>query len=498
MELTSEIKSMQSHGWYVYPNSITFSGKHSFFIAKKGMDKHLFVTGDNGITGLIGEKLHIDAYCFFRCPLNHINACWIRREFDFTNPVALGKRGKSLGLGDRLGLATPGHIRAVKKQGFQVILAQQSMRELTLMDRNYSAVLDDVTWAVFQEGWRLGYGADGDHLKESDEVQAALNKGFTMITVDCSNYIDNGISGLGSQEVFDRFSVLPSEIKDYFCEKYLGKSFQVPDDLTNLSIDYNTLELAVIVLTYYQLLQFITELYEKTIKSYDRAVDLEVSLDETLTATSLKAHFLIAREMVDRGIPITGIAPRFCGEFQKGIEYKGDIEEFAEELREHTAIADYFGYKISVHSGSDKFSILNIIGRKSKGNFHLKTSGTSYLEAIRLIALREPAFYTQIHSFALANLEQARQYYHIDGNPVNVKPINLINPNDYSAYLDQPDMRQILHINYGNIFRATDDQGKDLFRTKIFNLLRQHEEEHLDLIARHIGKHISLLTGSDL
>jgi hypothetical protein len=81
------------------------------------------------------------------------------------------------------GLSTPGHLRLIK--GFKVrpVLAQQSIRELNLTGRNYPEVLADVVWAVFQEDYQVGFGADGDHLKTFEDIKMALNCGFTLLRI---------------------------------------------------------------------------------------------------------------------------------------------------------------------------------------------------------------------------------------------------------------------------------------------------------------------------
>ena len=100
-------------------------------------------------------------------------------------------------LGARLGLASAGHIRLVKNYQFRPVLAQQSTRELNLTGRNYGGVLADVVWAVFQEDYQAGYGADhfGDEVKD-----LRLDYGFTMGTLDCSEYINNLSQPIGGIE----------------------------------------------------------------------------------------------------------------------------------------------------------------------------------------------------------------------------------------------------------------------------------------------------------
>ena len=95
-----------------------------------------------------------------------------------------------------------------------------------------------------------------------------------------------------------------------------------------------------------------------------RGAEIEVSVDETETPTSPAEHLFIGLELQRRGVNAVSVAPRFCGEFEKGIDYKGDLKLFESTLRQHVAIAQCCGpYKISVHSGSDKFKVYPILGR---------------------------------------------------------------------------------------------------------------------------------------
>ena len=154
-------------------------------------------------------------------------------------------------------------------------------------------------------------------------------------------------------------------------------------------------------------------IFRKYIATLDRAVDFEISIDETATPTSPEAHYLVANELRDRGVTIFSMAPRFCGEFQKGIDYIGDIAQFERELASHAAIAVHFEYKLSIHSGSDKFSVFPLIGQYTNGLFHIKTAGTNWLEAVRVVAKVNPSLYRRMHQYALDHFSEATAYYHV-------------------------------------------------------------------------------------
>ena len=111
-------------------------------------------------------------------------------------------------------------------------------------------------------------------------------------------------------------------------------------------------------------------------------VQIEVSVDEPTPRRIPLEHLFFGMELRARKVPnVVSLAPRFIGEFEKGIDYRGDHAVFEASLREHVAIARHCGpYKISVHSGSDKFAVYPAIGRICGDLLHVKTAGTSYLE----------------------------------------------------------------------------------------------------------------------
>src|SRR5262245_42185549 len=97
----------------------------------------------------------------------------------------------SFGFGDRLGLATPGHLAAIRNTGFAPIFAQQSVRENARTGRTPQQVLDDARRAVDAAGWDAPWGADADHLKTLNDLPPFVAAGYTFFTVDPGAYVDN-------------------------------------------------------------------------------------------------------------------------------------------------------------------------------------------------------------------------------------------------------------------------------------------------------------------
>ncbi len=452
------------------------------YMAEFGGETALLSEGD---AGFMGEKTELDGKTVTVAPLNHENACVLRKLFPFTAPTRVLGKERSFGVGDRLGIATPGHIAVFEKYDAYPVLAQQSMRELTLTDRTYEDVLDCATFAVYRDGFEKGFGADGDHLKKAEDVRYALDLGFTMITLDCSDFIDNDAAALTDAEVEKAY-----EKNEELEGIYLGGSFDVGE---GVSLSFSPEELRRIVLVYGKAIDFAVSIYEEFFKDGKYDADFEISIDETLTPTTPLQHFFVANELTRRGVKFATMAPRFCGEFQKGIDYIGDLDQFTSEMTVHSQLARHFGYKLSIHSGSDKFSTFPIIGEKTRGIFHVKTAGTNWLEAMRVIAMVDPKFYREVHAYALEAFDEATKYYHVTTDLTKIKPLSEVSDADLPKYFDENDARQLIHITYGLILSRKNADGSFTFRDKLYSLWREHEAVYTGALVRHIGRHLNLL-----
>ncbi|WP_248925264.1 tagaturonate epimerase family protein [Paenibacillus hamazuiensis] len=474
------------NGVKVYEKSLDEAAGTKLLMIKDGYTKYLIAVGE----GSLYSELQGNAQGGYKvCPLSHENRLVLNKYFPYTAPQAFGTQIATIGLGDRLGLASPGHIQTVRGKNVRPILAQQSIRELNLTGRNYKEVVDAAAYAVFQEGYKDGYGADGDHLKVEADIQMSLDLGFTMLTLDCSEKIDNTVDGTTREAQAAKYAQLPESVRSHYESRYLDKTFEAAG--TKFTFDKATLIENVLI--YGAAIDFMEHVYNTYIKTAPRAVDFEISIDETATPTAPESHFFVAKELYSRGLEIYSMAPRFCGEFQKGIDYIGDIAQFEKELKIHAGLADEFGYKLSIHSGSDKFSVFQLIGEYTKGRFHVKTAGTNWLEAMRTVARVNPSLYRKMHQYALEHYEEATAYYHVNGTPDKVKPLDQVSDADLPTYMDEENARQVIHITYGILLQAKDAQGNSLFKDEFYRTLSDHEEEYSQALIKHIGKHLELL-----
>ena len=442
-------------------------------------DADVLATWDEGplAKALTGGKELSDGIRVY--PMNHQNRLVVNERLDFTRPVSLAAHGRTFGLGDRLGPAGYAHLQVVKEHDVKPILAQQSMRELTLTNRTWDDVLDAAVWSVVKAGWKGGFGADGDHLKKKEDIEHALSCGYSMITLDCSENLKTPPEN--PAELENAYNTIDAAKRAQWEKEYIGNPLA-----QKLGADLDKAALMRAAVAFGDAIPFITDVYENIITKAGRRIDFEVSVDETPFETEPSTHFFVANELKKANVVADSMAPRFVGEFQKGIDYVGDVKQFHESFKVHCAIAKEFGYRISVHSGSDKFSIYPSVAELTGGKFHVKTAGTNWLEAVRVIAEKEPELYRKMHRCALESLEDAKKLYVVHCDLSKIKALDEVADKDLIDYLNQDDSRQLLHITYGFML----EKG---LREPIYAALRKHRKTFDQNLIRHIGKHISLL-----
>ena len=481
----------------LYPRSLVAVGRALLFMGRGTPGRRLYVVAppdDEASAGFDGTCLK---WAFDgedqvrRCRLSHENAAVMRDLLDWTRPRVLGL-ADSFGLGDRLGIAGPAHLQSMVGSGFEVVLAQQSIRELERTERTPDEVMDAATWAVFQEGWRSGFGADADHLKTPEDVDLMAEAGFTMFTIDPGDHVVDAADEMSIDELQAAAADLPwAELEESIegvLARFAGQQVKIGSDLV---LEPTTQEVLRGLVKYGAALAHVAAMYRHIVDVMgERPFEIEVSVDETASVTSPFEHWLVASELKRRGVIWVGLAPRFVGDFEKGIDYRGDLEVFRREYLKHLAIADAFGpYKISIHSGSDKFGVYRTIGEIGAGGVHVKTAGTSYLEALRAVANRDPDLFREILDFARSLYEHERRTYHVSGRLDRVPAATSLDDAGLLALLDDEDARQVLHVTFGRVLTERGPDGKTLFKDQIMTCLEDNEDVHFGNLVKHFGRH---------
>ena len=480
-------------GAAVYAASFVVAGEVACWLMREGDRKQLAIVAPASAPGLAAfagvDEPFADGLRLRRCPTDHANAAALRRMLPWLQPVCLGLE-TSAGCGDRLGLATPGHVQALQETlraapgtVIRPIFAQQSIREMERTGRTPIDVLDDATWGAFQAGWRGPVGADADHLKTVEHIDLCAAAGFTFFTIDPGAHVDAEADTASAAAIERKVADLPWADLDSspadLRARYGGRHCDLDDRRVALAQE----AVARAAAKYGRAVAHVARLY-RHLAARGIPFELEVSVDETETPTSLVEHIYIASELRRLGVRWVSLAPRYVGRFEKGIDYIGDLDALSGALAGHAAIARALGpYKLSLHSGSDKFSVYPLLASAARGAVHLKTAGVSYLEALRVIAATEPPLFREVAALARRRYPQDRASYHVSANLERVPEIARLADSDLPALLDDRDARQVLHVTFGSVLAA--------YREPLLAALRAHEAEHYAALARCFKRHLA-------
>lgn len=226
----------------------------------------------------------------------------------------------------------------------------------------------------------------------------------------------------------------------------------------------------------------------------------EVSMDEVDNAQSPEELRFILRELAKEGVPVQTIAPKFTGRFNKGVDYRGDLAQFEKEFEQDLqviaeCIKEYGlpdNLKLSIHSGSDKFSIYPIMGkliRKYDTGIHIKTAGTTWLEEIIGLAVADPKaldLAKKIYAQSLGRMEELTVPYAtvIDIDPAQLPSAEEVYNWDADTFartmrhnpadpLFNPSFRQLIHVSY----KIAAELGDEFYPAL---------EKHADVIGKEI------------
>jgi tagaturonate epimerase len=377
----------------------------------------------------------------------------------------------SFGFGDRLGLATTGHIAALRGTKFAPVFAQQSVRENARTGRTPQQVVDDAKRAIDATKWDGHWGADADHLKSLDDISPFVNAGYTFFTVDPGEHVDNAADS-------DSVDGLKKKIAKFNWDELSALYLNQNGEQAWGRFEAETLQRAVV--KYNNAIQHAVSMFNRLSQLKDH-FDFEVSVDETDSPTTALEHFFIASELTRLGVRFTSLAPRFIGRFEKGVDYIGDLNALDAELEKHAAVTAHFGtYKLSLHSGSDKFSVYPLVAKHWGERIHVKTAGTSYLEALRVLASYEPDLFLKIYELGRECYEVDKRTYHVSAE-LKMLP----DTNDLPSLLNDFHAREVLHVTFGSAI------GK--FGVELKSALVKHETAYYEGLQTHFEKHLSLL-----
>jgi len=415
-------------------------------------------------------------------------------------PQTLGLAA-SFGFGDRIGLATAGHVAAMHRcgTGIEPIFPQQSIREMTRTIRSATEVMEDGLSGAVQAGWMGKTGADADHLKTRQDVDVTRAAGFTFFTIDPSDFVDPQADDYTAGQVIEKFSSTGDSYS--WIRDYVGRSEKLTSgtivDLHESNCQRAVVKYGPAIAAAIELGRYICDSCEAAGQSYE----IELSIDETEQPTTLAEHFIIADQFRIAGIPLISMAPRFPGDFEKGVDFKGDLNRLDQALQDHAAIAEQLGpYKLSLHSGSDKLAMYPLLARATQGRFHIKTAGTSYLEALRVVLKHEPELFRRIVEFARQRYNTDKATYHVSatlaGTPAaaEVAADEELEALYLERWCDVPlgkgftaPGRQILHCTFGSVLTSEE------WGPAVRQVLEANPNTYREVLDEHFGRHLDAL-----
>ena len=398
----------------------------------------------------------------------------------------------SLGIGDRFAHQGPAQLDAViraRQQGLALApVWNKSHREHAIVGSSPGDVRAEADCAVIARGWTGPYFVDADHV--------------TLATVD--EFLES--SDFFTLDVADRIGAPPDPdelvrfVRNH--RRYKGR-IAIPGIARPLEISPQALEAAAA--KFFPAVQQAGRIYRhiQQAKGADAFVT-EISIDETDQPQTPVELLVILAAVADQGVPAQTIAPRFSGRFNKGVDYVGDLDQFTTEFEQDLAVIAFavgeFGLrenlKLSIHSGSDKFSIYGPMRRalrKFDAGVHLKTAGTTWLE--ELIGLATAGgegleIAKEIYRTALARCDELCAPY---ASVIDVDPATLPSPATVGAWDGEtfaaalrhdptcehynPSLRQLLHVGY----KVAAEMGLRFI---------QALEEHADVIGHNVTENL--------
>jgi hypothetical protein len=408
----------------------------------------------------------------------------------------------SFGVGDRFGHQGEAQLKAfIKAKGAGLDITpvwNKSNREHEIIGTHPSDVRKEADNAVKALGWSDNYFVDADHIN-LDTVGRFIGPS-DFFTIDVAGYI-------GKPAPSDKIEAFVKS-----CDKYTGE-LKIPGIERTFSISAG--DITKIAEQYLYAAIMAGEIFRTIEKEKGTGNFItEVSMDEVAEPQTPVELFFILKMLGNENVPVQTIAPKFSGRFNKGVNYVGNVDEFAVEFEQDVLVLAFaikeFGLpeelKLSVHSGSDKFAIYPHIGRiikKHDTGIHVKTAGTTWLEEIIGLAKADGEsldFVKEIYEKALQKQKELCAPY---ADVIDIKPENLPSAEDVKNWTAKkmvdslthdnscpdynPDMRQLMHVGYKLAAMQID---------RYFELLEKYSDIVNDCVFTNIyERHMKLLFG---
>ena len=397
----------------------------------------------------------------------------------------------TFGVGDRFAHQAEAQLAAFERLAADGVVVSpvwnKSNREHSFIGSEPASVRDAASAAVAARKWPHPWFVDADHIR-LDTVDRFLDSS-DFFTIDVADSIGKPASEADVAAFLARHPELRAPLT-------------IPGIAAPVPLSAQTS--GTVAQSYLLACREAGEIFRHIRAKRGDGVAIEVSMDETDAAQTPPELLVILALLADEGVPLQTIAPKFTGRFNKGVDYVGDLAGFEKEFSDDVAVlayaADRYGLprnlKLSVHSGSDKFSLYPIIRRvveRTGAGLHLKTAGTTWLE--EMIGLAEAGG----DGLALAKEIYAYAYDHVDefcapyATVIDIDRAKLPAPTEVASWSGSqlaaalrhvpanpafnPHMRQLVHVS----FKVAAKQGKRYLDLLVANR---------DVVAKQVTENI--------
>ena len=395
----------------------------------------------------------------------------------------------SIGVGDRFAHQAKAQLRAcqlIDADGADVVpVWNKSNREHTFIGSEPASVREAASVAVSMLGWTGGWHVDADHIRLETVDRFLPHSDF--FTIDVADSIGQPATAAEVQAFVDRHPELIGEIA-------------IPGIVTPFHT--TRAEVRRIAEVFLLAVQDAGKIYRHiaAAKGADKFI-AEISMDETDSPQTPPELLVILAAIADEKIPVQTVAPKFTGRFNKGVDYVGDLAQFEREFHDDLAVIAHaiarYGLpanlKLSVHSGSDKFSLYPIIRRtlpKFGAGLHVKTAGTTWLE--ELIGLAEAggdalAFAKEIYAGAIGHVDEFCAPY---ASVIDIDKAKLPTAEEVAGWTSDQFTGALRHDPSHPLFNAS---FRQLLHVS-FKLAAKQGQRYLDLLkanAEIVGKNVT-------
>ena len=308
---------------------------------------------------------------------------------------------------------------------------------------------------ILQTGYQGDWGADANNISDREDLSKAIEADYSMFTINIVPFLRK-FPEEEPQKIKDKLNETSRELIAKFKDNYFGNRFNISEDAFIYSA-YQTEKGMETALNYY-----------KEIQKKKTAFDFEIGLNKAEDTTTLSDLLYIMLYLKENNIKITSLAPKFEGHWMPGCEFQGNREKLFAQIKQFSEITDKHGdVRLSLHS-SDKFSVYGEFKELTDNNYHIKTSGTSWLRLLILVAIHNKDMFDKMFNLAANNQKGKVPHY---------------NKEHPELFINDPALCMLFHTNYDVILNELKDEIKLFFKA--------HEEEYYHLISNHLGKHLN-------